>query len=137
MAPGNAKAASVGACVAPQKRVAETGTTVPAPLGNSAESGVHPVQGLILLDLCNLMAAKESAGRAQQSFRVEEISALLVCLPVLRRQVMRRFSCAILFASICVVVAAQQLSTPANLHFNGRTWWEKVKVIADDKMEGR
>ena len=50
---------------------------------------------------------------------------------------MRRFSCAILFASICVVVAAQQLSTPANLHFNGRTWWEKVKVIADDKMEGR
>ncbi len=50
---------------------------------------------------------------------------------------MRRFSCSILFASICVVVTAQQPSTPANLHFNGQSWWEKVKVIADDKMEGR
>ena len=23
------------------------------------------------------------------------------------------------------------------LHFNGQTWWEKVKVLADDKMQGR
>jgi hypothetical protein len=83
------------------------------------------------------MAAKEIAERAPPSCRVEEISALLVCFPVLRRQVMRRFSCSILFASICVVVTAQQPSTPANLHFNGQSWWEKVKVIADDKMEGR
>jgi hypothetical protein len=83
------------------------------------------------------MAAKERAERAPRPFGVEEISALLVCFPVLRRQVMRRFRSSILLASICVIVTAQQPSTQENLHFNGESWWEKVKVIADDKMEGR
>jgi len=50
---------------------------------------------------------------------------------------MRRFRSSILFASVCVIATAQQPSTPENLHFNGQSWWEKVKVIADDKMEGR
>jgi hypothetical protein len=34
-------------------------------------------------------------------------------------------------------VAAQTASAPADIHFDGQSWWEKVKVIADDKMEGR
>jgi Zn-dependent M28 family amino/carboxypeptidase len=48
---------------------------------------------------------------------------------------MQRFFASLLF--ICVFVSAQESSSPANLHFNGQSWWEKVKVIADDKMEGR
>src|SRR2546428_12815612 len=26
---------------------------------------------------------------------------------------------------------------PASNHFDGKTWWNHVKVLADDKMEGR
>ena len=50
---------------------------------------------------------------------------------------MQRFFASLLFIFICVFVSAQEASSPANLHFNGQSWWEKVKVIADDKMEGR
>jgi len=33
---------------------------------------------------------------------------------------------------------AQQSSTSSDhLHFDGHSWWENVKVLADDKMEGR
>ena len=49
-----------------------------------------------------------------------------------------RFRPSLLFALIiCVFAAAQQSSTSTKFHFNGQSWWEKVKVIADDKMEGR
>lgn len=34
-------------------------------------------------------------------------------------------------------IAQTQTSSDDHIHFNGHTWWEKVKVIADDKMEGR
>jgi Zn-dependent M28 family amino/carboxypeptidase len=40
--------------------------------------------------------------------------------------------CVVLFAG--AAVAAQK---PAKLLFDGETWWDHVKVIADDSMEGR
>src|ERR1700746_3992560 len=43
-----------------------------------------------------------------------------------------------LLLSSCMVLAclvhAQQ---PPESHFDGKTWWNYVKVLADDKMEGR
>jgi Zn-dependent M28 family amino/carboxypeptidase len=30
-----------------------------------------------------------------------------------------------------------QAQAPAEKHFDGKTWWEHVKVLADDRMEGR
>src|SRR5216684_1852464 len=35
----------------------------------------------------------------------------------------------------CVFCASAQNSAPAN--FDGKTWWEHVKVLAADDMEGR
>ena len=40
----------------------------------------------------------------------------------------------IIFGLLSVGVSAQQ---PALSHFDGKTWWDQVKVLADDKMEGR
>jgi Peptidase family M28 len=44
-----------------------------------------------------------------------------------------------LFAAIVfgILVSAQQAKQSGQLHFDGQSWWEKVKVIADDTMEGR
>jgi Zn-dependent M28 family amino/carboxypeptidase len=36
--------------------------------------------------------------------------------------------------SICAAIYGQQSPTS---HFDGKTWWEHVKVLADDSMEGR
>ena len=48
---------------------------------------------------------------------------------------MRKKSIAIaIFISLaCALALSQQPAT----HFNGQTWWDHVKVLADDKMEGR
>src|SRR5215510_4978126 len=47
----------------------------------------------------------------------------------------------ILSASLVAVssLAAIPLSaqTPPQLHFDGSTWWDYVKILADDNMEGR
>jgi len=40
----------------------------------------------------------------------------------------------IIFALLSLRVYAQQ---PTQNHFDGKTWWDHVKVLADDKMEGR
>jgi Zn-dependent M28 family amino/carboxypeptidase len=37
--------------------------------------------------------------------------------------------------SICLIVAASSVN--AAEHFDGKTWWDTVKVISDDKYEGR
>src|SRR5580692_55582 len=38
----------------------------------------------------------------------------------------------------CLLVAISALSQQnAPAHFDGRTWWDHVKVLADDNMEGR
>jgi len=50
---------------------------------------------------------------------------------------MRRFIFSSLLAFCCALGAAQPPSAPNDTHFDGKSWWEKVKVIADDKMEGR
>src|SRR5712692_4260955 len=40
----------------------------------------------------------------------------------------------ILFALVALPALTQDTSPN---HFDGKTWWEHVKVLADDKMEGR
>ena len=42
-------------------------------------------------------------------------------------------SSALLLALLCVISAAAQTAS----HFDGQTWWDHVKVLADDKLEGR
>src|SRR5215467_2807061 len=41
-------------------------------------------------------------------------------------------------AAVCLLVAgAAAAQKPGKLLFDGKTWWDHVKVIADDSMEGR
>ena len=42
-------------------------------------------------------------------------------------------SFALLLALVFAISAAAQ-TTP---HFDGQTWWDHIKVLADDKLEGR
>src|SRR5436309_6390081 len=83
------------------------------------------------------MLADAAKRRPERDWHQSRASQLLLCCAVLRRKIMQRFFASLLFIFICVFVSAQEASSPANLHFNGQSWWEKVKVIADDKMEGR
>jgi Zn-dependent M28 family amino/carboxypeptidase len=40
--------------------------------------------------------------------------------------------------AVCALAALPVLTQPApDTHFDGKTWWAYVKVLADDKMEGR
>lgn len=52
---------------------------------------------------------------------------------------MKRTSLLLLFTFVFSALGlTQQSSTSSDhLHFNGHSWWDKVKVLADDKMEGR
>src|SRR5438876_530053 len=45
---------------------------------------------------------------------------------------MRKLSSVLLFFTLTILASAQTSS-----HFDGHTWWDYIKVIADDKMEGR
>jgi Zn-dependent M28 family amino/carboxypeptidase len=47
---------------------------------------------------------------------------------------MRETLLAILFLQLSTYLYPQQ---PTLKHFDGRSWWEHIKVVADDKMEGR
>ena len=49
---------------------------------------------------------------------------------------MRRVSicCALLAVFVALPAAAQ---TAPQSHFDGQSWWDYVKVLADDNMEGR
>jgi Zn-dependent M28 family amino/carboxypeptidase len=41
-------------------------------------------------------------------------------------------------AAVCLLLAATVAAQkPAKLLFDGKTWWDHVKVVADDSMEGR
>jgi len=41
-------------------------------------------------------------------------------------------------AAVCLLLAAAAVAQkPAKLLFDGKTWWDHVKVVADDSMEGR
>ncbi|HEV7514363.1 MAG TPA: M28 family metallopeptidase [Candidatus Acidoferrum sp.] len=44
-----------------------------------------------------------------------------------------------LLAPLAFVLSAIHLSAeqPAGKHFDGKTWWNHIKVLADDRMEGR
>src|SRR2546427_7287991 len=42
----------------------------------------------------------------------------------------------LLFALVAVAFAAGAQQPPVT-HFDGKAWWEHVKVVADDSMEGR
>ncbi|HEY6274589.1 MAG TPA: M28 family metallopeptidase [Terriglobales bacterium] len=48
---------------------------------------------------------------------------------------MKKNLCLLIFGMFLVRVAGSQ--QPAQAHFDGKTWWGFVNVLADDKMEGR
>ncbi|MGA8145174.1 MAG: M28 family metallopeptidase [Candidatus Acidiferrales bacterium] len=50
---------------------------------------------------------------------------------------MKKLLVVLIVAGSCAAagIFAQQASSPN--HFNGKTWWDYVKVLADDNMEGR
>jgi len=52
---------------------------------------------------------------------------------------LRRTSLLLFFTFVFSALALTQQSSPSSdhLHFHGHSWWDKVKVLADDKMEGR
>ena len=50
---------------------------------------------------------------------------------------MRRILSLSLLALGSGLAAVSLLAAPAPLHFDGQTWWNHVKVLADDGMEGR
>ena len=44
----------------------------------------------------------------------------------------------VLLLAICTLIALPAVCQTATKNtFDGKTWWEHVKVLADDKMEGR
>src|SRR4051812_10432769 len=43
----------------------------------------------------------------------------------------------LLLAAISALAASLFAATPAATHFDGKTWWKHVQVLADDNMEGR
>src|SRR3954471_9508458 len=43
----------------------------------------------------------------------------------------------LLLAAISALAASLFAAPPAATHFDGKTWWKHVQVLADDKMEGR
>src|SRR5215467_10510790 len=42
-----------------------------------------------------------------------------------------------LLVLLIALVIANPCFSQTTPHFDGKTWWDKVKVLADDKMEGR
>jgi Zn-dependent M28 family amino/carboxypeptidase len=42
-----------------------------------------------------------------------------------------------LFASSLVLLFAISVAAQTTSHFDGQTWWDHIKVLADDKLEGR
>src|SRR5215471_9533623 len=39
--------------------------------------------------------------------------------------------------SVCIALAQSEAPPKAPFTFDGKSWWEHVKVITDDNMEGR
>jgi len=50
---------------------------------------------------------------------------------------MLKRSSLVIGSSCLLLVAAAMAQQPTTLTFDGKTWWEHVKVLADDNMEGR
>ena len=51
---------------------------------------------------------------------------------------MRRFfACSLFVLILAAFAAAQQPAASTQLNFDGKSWWKIVKVLADDKMQGR
>lgn len=50
---------------------------------------------------------------------------------------MRRSASALAVLAISFIAFSASAQTPAQSHFDGATWWNHVKVLADDNMEGR
>lgn len=50
---------------------------------------------------------------------------------------MRRILLAFFIAASSLAATPLFAQTPTQLHFDGNTWWDYVKVLADDNMEGR
>src|ERR1700674_5395701 len=46
----------------------------------------------------------------------------------------KRLLAILVFVQLGMALHAQQ---PAPKYFDGKTWWEHIKVVADDRLEGR
>src|SRR4030081_113906 len=46
----------------------------------------------------------------------------------------KRLLAILVFVQLASILHAQQ---PAPKYFDGKTWWEHIKVVADDRLEGR
>ena len=86
----------------------------------------HPLQAPILLERGNPALARPCL----------QTRAMLGRLfgGFVRKHLAFSFAFAVLFATSAL---SQQAASSGDLHFTGQTWWDKVKVIADDKMQGR
>src|SRR6516165_11166662 len=60
---------------------------------------------------------------------------MLVICSITRRPALRKRMRWFVFPSMLAVLAAKALSLGD--HFDGKSWWNHVKVLADDNMEGR
>jgi Zn-dependent M28 family amino/carboxypeptidase len=52
----------------------------------------------------------------------------------MERSMCRRLLAILVFVQLAIALHGQQ---PAPKHFDGKTWWEHIKVVADDRLEGR
>jgi Zn-dependent M28 family amino/carboxypeptidase len=50
---------------------------------------------------------------------------------------LRRISPLLFFTLFASLILSQQPQSSPPRHFNGQTWWDRVKFLADDKLEGR
>src|SRR5215471_13232704 len=80
------------------------------------------------------MRAKQSASLLREESISDSLSRR-ACLVISRRAV--RLLRPIFFLLITSFAFAQTSSNPGTPSFNGQSWWNYVKVLADDNMEGR
>src|ERR1039458_4033832 len=70
----------------------------------------------------------------------ETISLCLACYPrnlrAVRRFMKIKSSALVSALALAVLLALSAAAQPAS-HFDGQAWWNHVKVLADDKLEGR
>jgi Zn-dependent M28 family amino/carboxypeptidase len=83
-----------------------------------------PPAEIRIFDCLNQRRDSRAAGFVNCMSQVEEWSVTMYkCLLAI-----------LLFLQLVLILHAQQ---PAPKYFDGKTWWDHIKVVADDRMEGR
>src|SRR6266849_7795477 len=63
--------------------------------------------------------------------------ALLCFFPLIERRPLRMRTKRLLLLATSALALSVGAQPPAPKNFDGKTWWDHVKVLADDSMEGR